>query len=151
MVTLGFHNPTALTTFTNFAPKFLQIITPFKHPLEQLLSLSDLGSLWLIVCSCGAPPSPLSFVSLLVREIGTELDSWLSLAEASDSTPTSHLLPEMLGNQMRPHDSRQGGAWIGEGLMKVTTYSPEPQLWGSWPEVGCPASCDLGDLNRKGA
>lgn len=30
----------------------------------------------------------------------------------------------------------------------MTTYSPEPQLLDAWLEVGCPASCDLGDLNR---
>lgn len=33
----------------------------------------------------------------------------------------------------------------------MTTYSPEPQLLDTWLEVGCPASCDLGGLNRTGS
>lgn len=32
----------------------------------------------------------------------------------------------------------------------MTTYSPEPQRPDAWLEAGCPASCDLGDLNRTG-
>lgn len=32
----------------------------------------------------------------------------------------------------------------------MTTYSPEPQLLDAGLEAGCPASCDLGDLNRTG-
>lgn len=96
---LDFHTP-ALTTFVNFAPKYLQIITPFQHPLEQFPPFFESGSLCLVLCSCGAQPSPLSFTLVLVKEIGTGLDSWPSLAKAGDN-PAFHLWPGMLGSQVQ--------------------------------------------------
>lgn len=51
---------------------------------------------------------------------------------------------------MTPDMGVEPGLGTGEGLTKVTTYSPEPRLLDAWLEVSCPASCDLGTCTGQG-
>jgi hypothetical protein len=100
------------------------------------------------ICTTMLPAYPL-FKKLFVSFLGVggkHMRPWLCKDRPADCSLALNLSP-LAWRAWQPSpalNSRHGGgAWI-EGLPKVATYSPGPQLLGACLEIDCPFPCDLG-------